>query len=175
VIRRAASLFAIACAIGAGCIVTDEIEFEDKVNNPPQVLTIVPPNEQIQHVCKKSHSYGFTVWDPDEGDAASYGARSALRIDPTEIVQPKLGNCSITPVGSEGEQVEGLETGVRLQVTCEIDLAVYAGVEEGEYLFVEVQVSDLGYVQTALPEGARTAEVLWVLEVSPDSWCEDWP
>ena len=172
-IRRVARLLAVTCALGAGsCIVTDKIEFEDYVNNPPEVIEINPSNTEIQPICRTGDppSFKVEVWDPDEGDAATYAAK--LKMYVAYIPQPL--DCSVGESFTTGEQVEEYKTGVRLSVTCEIDLQQYQGLEEGELLPFEVQISDLGFLtQSTVPDGARTAEVVWVRQVAPDDWCEN--
>jgi len=166
VIRRFASTILVACAVCAGsCIVTDKIEFEDYVNNPPEVIEVDPPNTQVERICLTEQTFKVVVWDPDEGDAASYAAR--LRMWLTSNPDPQ--ECVVTEVSTAGEQVDEYKTGVRLNVECSIELQQYAGIEEGTLIPFQVQVSDLGFLaQATIPAGARTADVVWVREVAPD-------
>ena len=55
------------------CVVTDEIEFQDKLNYPPQFVSADPSNDAINYA-KNSAKTEFTVhiWDPDEDDIALY-------------------------------------------------------------------------------------------------------
>lgn len=156
-----------ACALAAGCIVTDKIEFKDYVNNPPQVISIEPGNQYIEFWCKIPQSFAIVVWDPDKGDAYTYAARLSMWINPSSTSSnPVSKECVVTELATAGEQVEEYKTGVQLNVACEIDLQQYQGLQEDTLLLFQVQVSDLGYNQSALPTGARTAEVVWVRQVT---------
>lgn len=169
-IGRVASWLIVACAVGGGCIVTDEIEFEDYVNNPPEVVEVDPDNQIIQSWCKASYSFTVVVWDPDEADAYSYAARLSMWIEPHSPSNPVSKECVVTELATAGEQLEEYKTGVQLNVACTIELQQYQGLQEDTLLLFEVQVSDQGYNQSALPAGARTAEVVWVGRVETDPW-----
>lgn len=168
-IRRVASLLAVTCALGAGsCIVTDKIEFEDYVNNPPEVILIEPLNTAVQKICKEKQEFTVRVWDPDEGDLARYAAK--LKMYSTSIPQER--ECSVGEYFAPGEQLEEYESGVQVSVRCEFDLEPYQGISEGTLLPFQVQISDLGFFQSEPAEGARTAQVVWFEEVLPEFQCE---
>lgn len=168
-IRRITSLLAVVSALcAASCIVTDKIEFEDYVNNPPEVVYVDPSNKEIGFICKTKQYFSVRIWDPDKGDVASYAARLNMYLPSTS--DPVKKECGVVG-GATTEQLEGYKTGVLIDVTCEIDLQQYQGLEEDTLLLFEVQVSDLGYSGPDPPDGARTAEVVWISKILPDWQC----
>jgi hypothetical protein len=170
VIRRAASLFVLCSALlAAACIVTDKIEFEDLVNHPPEVTWFEPTNEQQSSTFNNATLY-FTlyIWDPDDRDLATYAAKLFMWIGGGAAEDAIPTDCLVKPLATT-DQLEGYETGVQLQVDCSIDLIPYQQALVDQLLLFKVQVSDLGYAQSELPKGARTAEVLWVYEVLQDT------
>jgi hypothetical protein len=159
----------VICALCAGsCIVTDKIEFEDYINNPPELIWVQPINTEVSEICKVKQEFNVRVWDPDEGDLASYAAKLKMYV----TANPQIRECSVGEYFAPGAQVEKYETGVQISVDCEIDLEPYQGLEEGTLIPFEVQVSDLGYDQSVLADGARAAEVVWVRKINLDEVCE---
>jgi hypothetical protein len=171
----AAAVLALV-ASGTGCIVTDTIEFEQKVNHPPQVVSLDPANDHVITVCPDTQNFSLTLWDADEADVTTYEAKVFLSLD---AYQPGnwenvVRDCDVAqfaPSNADGETVSG----VSLNVACQLPLDIYAIPGEGSLLFVMVQVSDLGYGygRNVVQEGARTAEVVWVLEIAPSSVCTE--
>lgn len=173
--RSAAVVVALA-TLAAGCIVTDTIGFEDAVNHPPEVLLVEPLNDYISTVCQETQQFTITVWDPDEKDAASYGAKISLWLNPTATgSEDVIKDCDISRVATTtGEATTEYETGVQMFVDCKLPLGLYTlGVGE-DLLLVRVRVSDRGYSPSnKVSEGARVAEVIWVLELLPDEVCQE--
>jgi hypothetical protein len=165
---RAAALAAL-CATGAGCIVTDTIEFQQGVNHPPEVVGLDPANDHVITVCPDTESFSLTIWDPDAADVATYDAKVFLSLDAYVPGHWDVKNdCEITELASADEAAGGIS----LNVACQLDL-FYTNLGAGALLFVMIQVSDLGYSHTLVREGARTAEVVWVLEIAPGSVCTE--
>jgi hypothetical protein len=51
-------------------------------------------------------------------------------------------------------------------VNCDIAFNFFS---TGDLVLVKVQISDLGYARNgAIREGARIAEVLWVVQIAPE-------
>jgi hypothetical protein len=173
---RSAVLAVTLVALASGCIVTDTIGFEDEVNHPPEVLLVEPLNEYISTVCQETQQFTLTVWDPDEADAASYAAKIYLRLNPTvtggwDVIK----DCDISKVATAtGEVVATYESGIQMSVNCQLPLGLYTLGEGEDLLLVQVRVSDRGYSPSnEVSEGARVAEVNWVLELLPDEVCQE--
>ncbi|MDD5308225.1 MAG: hypothetical protein PHU25_12960 [Deltaproteobacteria bacterium] len=166
---RATALLALF-ASGAGCVVTDTIEFEQGVNHPPEVVSLDPVNDHVITVCPDTQDFSLTVWDADEADVTTYEAKIFLSLD---AYVPGNWNvkddCVVTELAPSGAQ-EDATGGVSLNVACQLALDIYT-IPPGALLFVMIQVSDLGYSHKVVKEDARTADVVWVLEVAPSSAC----
>jgi len=166
----------VLAALAAGCIVTDTIGFEDEVNHPPEVLLVDPLNEYIATVCQVTQQFILTVWDPDEKDAASYGAKIYLRLNPTATGGwDVIKDCDVSNLASgTGETAAAQESGIQMSVNCQLPLGLYTLGEGEDLLLVQVRVSDRGYSPSnEVSEGARVAEVNWVLELLPDEVCQE--
>lgn len=170
---KSSALAVLALIIATGCVVTDTIEFEDKVNYPMQVLLLSPSNDEIALVCKEHRTFTLKVWDPDEGDVATYDAKIYLWPDPYKpIGKIEGGNCGVAELAGTEEVDETHETGLQMSVTCDLDLTYLGGVNEGDGMLTKIIVSDRRFIQQELPDDARTAEVFWALELLPDISCD---
>ena len=169
-----AGLFALAAA---GCIVTDEIEFSENVNYPPEVTGAQPDTSAVLPVCRDDQN-GFeeqrfvvSLWEPDEEDAPPRtDAMIHLWLDADQSSEAvRSGDCTVGALSPTEES--GYEGGVLLTVTCTMDIP--ASVSEGDTLMVRVLVSDRGFVgeEDQRPETARTAAVFWTLVVVPSDAC----
>jgi len=173
VTRAATALCLIIVAGAAGCIVTDELGFEDLVNNPPEVVSITPTNSMVEWVCKDVYDYTVTVWDPDEDDAASYDGKIYLSPNPDDAtITSELGQCGTTPITESEEDHLEYETGVLVSVNCSLNLKYLGGVDENDIMLARIIISDRRFVKQTIPDDARTAEVFWTLRLSPDEYCE---
>jgi hypothetical protein len=171
-IKASASLV-LALIVATGCVVTDTIEFEDKVNYPMQVLFLSPANDEIELVCKEHRTFTLKVWDPDEEDVATYDSKIYLWPDPYKpIGKIEAGNCVVSELSGAEEVDETHKTGLQMTVTCDLDLTYLGGVNEGDVMLTKIIVSDRRFIQQELPDDARTAEVFWALELLPDISCD---
>ncbi len=171
--RSKVVLAALALALG-GCIVTDEIDFRDAVNHPPELIDVEPSNAYIDTVCPELQTFTVEVWDADEDDAAFYGAQIYVRWTPGDT-----GSWNDQRPCNQPTEVAALEDGaekqegVRMRITCELPLEYYSIDTAEPYLLVMVRVSDRGFFQGSVDEGARKVEVLWALELLPDAACAE--
>lgn len=141
-----------------GCVVTDAIEFEEKINNPPKITETDPSSEIIDTQCidQQQWVYRLTVHDPDPGD--DMDARITIHNDPYD----GQGNTFITSCSKEPN--EGGEDDLRTHFNCTINNVESNAVSGVNYL-VKAQVSDRGYNGNILVEGAEVAEVIWFVDV----------
>ena len=166
---------AVLCLLLAGgCIVTDRIEFSDKVNYPPEVIAVQPPNDQIVLVCSEPQTFTVDLWDPDEEDFAYYGAQIYATWTPSVSGSwNHVGLCDPpVEIGGLGEAPPGYETGVMLRITCGLPLDNFNLSAAYPRVLVLVRISDLGFFQGQVREGARTAEVIWALDLLPEEACQ---
>jgi hypothetical protein len=168
--RRAAVALAL---LAGGCIVTDRIEFTDAVNHPPEVLEVQPANDTIGMVCPELQEFTVDLWDPDADDLAYYGAQIHAawnQVNPGSWNY--VGECAPPlDVGGLGAG-SGYETGVLLRITCALQLDQFSISQTDPRLLVLVRISDLGFYQGQVRDGARTAEVVWALDLLPDEACQ---
>ena len=149
----------------SSCVVTDKIEFEDEVNYPPEVRRLDPSNDSVLTICGEGkHSFDIWVWDPDEKDADTLDSKLFLLRNPYSGGTWTQGlDCQVAIPGDEDQ-----ETGALLYVKCETSIL---GVKSGDLIIVKAHISDRGYVQNAVKEGARIVEVLWIVEIASEAAC----
>ena len=156
----------------AGCLVTDEIEFEDDVNYPPQLLSMSPSNQYIGFFCADDNlEFSMTVWDPDPEDVDTFDANIYFAADPSDsAASPSLGgSCVLNElVTSADDDDDTNNVGVQMKVDCSLNNIP----APGDLNLVKIVASDLGFVQGVAPEDARTVEVLWVKELLADELCQ---
>jgi len=164
-----AGLLALAAS---GCIVTDEIEFRDDVNYPPEVIGTQPDTSAVISVCREAQVFEVSLWEPDEEDAPpETEATIDVWLDANLTSAPQVaGDCTVKARSpDEGSSYEG---GVLLTVTCTMEtLTGSISVSDGDTLITRVLVSDRPFVEGVPPESARTAEVFWTLVVLPPAAC----
>ena len=170
---RAAIAGLIALA-AAGCVVTDEIEFQADVNYPPEVLGTQPDTSSVVYVCREAQEFEVSLWEPDEEDApprteAAIGVWLDANVSSEEQV---AGDCTVSARSpDEGSAYEG---GVLLTATCTMETLADASsgaISDGDMLIARVLVSDRPFVEGVPPPAARTAEVYWTLVVLPAAAC----
>jgi len=169
-------LAAVVAALLGGCLVTDELEFEDLVNNPPEVVSVEPPNSYIHPVCKGNYDFAVTVWDADVEDVASYDAKIYLWPTPSISTSTSLsekGYCETEEEYVDGEEDAQGEAGRQIRVSCTLDLNFLGGVDEYDVMLMKIIVSDRQFIQQTLPPDARKAEVFWALQLLPDDQCQE--
>jgi hypothetical protein len=169
---RDAAIAGVLALVAAGCIVTDEIEFRDDVNYPPQVISVVPDNRVIKTVCRgEMPEFDVSLWDPDEEDAPPVTeAEIRVWLDSSSADEGVgAGDCTVTATSPTADS--SYEGGVLLIASCKMTiLAESGGISDG-LLLAHVLVSDRPFIHGVPPETARTAEVLWWLEVLSNDDC----
>ena len=170
--RRAAAIAGILALVAAGCIVTDKIDFSDDVNYPPQVIGASPDTGAVQTVCRPDEPiFTVSLWDPDEEDAPP---ETEAQINVWSGINPAdegqvAGSCKVTATTPAADSP--YEGGVLLSAECTMTiLAGLSGVSDG-LLPTRVLISDRPFVHGVPPDTARTAEVLWSVEVLSDEEC----
>ncbi len=148
------------------CIVTESIEFTDKVNHPPKIVNYLPANTIIS-VCRTDEkSFTITVWDPDTKTSDSFQMGARLLVDSMygktlvdETCQPPLQLLS-----SNSEQQE-FTTGTLVEIKCTVNFSKY-NLQEDDLLPARVTVSDLGFTAGGKArEAAHTVDQNWVIQV----------
>ena len=168
---RIAAVALLLPVLAAACIVTDDIQFEDAVNHPPEVIDVTPANDQITPVCPETQELTVTVWEPDAEDAAFYGAQIFARWTRGATGGWEYDDSCDPPVELDDPGDGDHAGGARVRLTCELPLEFINIDESDPTMLVLVRVADLGFFQGQVRDGARTAEVLWVLEVQPEVAC----
>ena len=145
--RRLLSLLLALPLLASGCLVTDELEFDDLVNNPPQVVSIEPPNSFIQPVCNDEYEFTLTVWDADVGAVGSYDAKIYLWPTPTAATNPSEKGLCLTEQLQSQDLDDEYESGAVIFVQCTLDLNFLGGVDEYDVMLTKVVVdySSLNY------------------------------
>jgi hypothetical protein len=171
-LRRNAIAGILALA-AAGCIVTDKIDFRDDVNYPPQVTGVSPDNSVVQTVCRPATpDFTVSLWDPDEEDAPPQ-TEAEIRVwldDNGASAGQVAGACTVSATTPAADSP--YEGGVLLTVTCTLEILAEP-YSIPDILPVRVLVSDRPFVHGAAPETARTASVLWAIEVLSDAECQE--
>ena len=169
---RLAAIAGILALAAAGCIVTDDIDFSEDVNHPPQVTAVSPDNTEVQTVCRgDTPTFQVSLWDPDEEDAPPE-TEAEIRVwlvdYPTEDGQVG-GECTVSATSPAADSA--FQGGVLLHASCTLLVLKdpFSSIAEGDVLMTRVLVSDRPFVQGA--QTARTAAAVWTLEVLPDSEC----
>jgi hypothetical protein len=167
-LRYRIGLLCLALLVSS-CVVTDEIEFQDKINMPPQLVWTEPVTD-VLHMVDDDTRQTFTVqvWDPDEKDANSYEGMITI-IEESNAVQPRktsdrscIVNVDTPPDPSE------YDGGILVTFDCSVDFSLNATPVETT-LIVEVDVSDRGFLgfPDEVARGANHIRVTWVFESRP--------
>ena len=148
---------------GSGCAVTDEIEFSDSVNYPPEIVSVSPSNEIVKFAnAEDTLAFKVTVWDPNETGnqyAGRVKAVETLSSMATNIVDERV--CDVTPP----DLVDG--GGAQVTVTCRASLIV-TNASDVTTVVVSVVISDRAFsASNEVAEGARELKMSWTLEVYP--------
>ncbi|MBN2714574.1 MAG: hypothetical protein JXX14_01890 [Deltaproteobacteria bacterium] len=148
------------------CVVTDEIEFYDKVNMPPQRDSIVPTNDKIDTITNNSEKkYTVYLWDPDEYDGSDYRGKINV-IAQTNAGPVKLwadGPCeSPDPSEPDPDKYDG---GIMVRIDCN---AVFQmrNAPEKTTVIIQVTISDRQFSISSADE-AKTLQVTWTGELYP--------
>ena len=156
-------LFCVAL-VTASCVVADEIDFQDKVNYPPQFVSSEPANDVINYTQDGVLTeFNVSIWDPDKDDFTLYDGRISLIEQLSSSVQIVDTFSCNEPVLGESDVYEG---GALISVTC--TLTMRATDAAAQNLIVLVELSDRGYgAGNVTPEDARTIQVMWTYEMLP--------
>ena len=168
-LRCPIGLLCAVVLVFTSCVVTDEIEFQDKINMPPQLVWTEPVTD-VLHMVDDDTRQSFTVqvWDPDKKDADSYEGMITI-IEESNMVLPKKtsdGSCIATVETSpDSSEYDG---GILVTFDCSVDFSLNATPVETT-LIVEVDVSDRGFLglPDEVAEGANHLRVTWVFESRP--------
>jgi hypothetical protein len=173
--RRVDAIAGILTLAAAGCIVTDEIDFQDDVNYPPQVIGVSPDNSAVRTVCRgETPDFEVSLWDPDEEDAPPMTeAEIRVWLD-INSADDGIGarDCTVTATSPTADSP--YQGGVLLTAKCTMTILAgpsAASVSDG-LLPTRVLVSDRPFINGVPPDSARTAEVFWSVEVLPDEECQ---
>jgi hypothetical protein len=145
-----------------GCMVTDEIEFKDKVNYPPSIIDVQPPSGQINYAVKGSTvTFTVTLFDHDKDDFDYYDGRIViLETLNSSYIKKDIFSCK-EPQPAGGED---FSDGITVIMTCQATLRTTLDTQNT--LQIEVEISDRGYDSgNSLPEDANTVKVLWTYEL----------
>jgi len=166
------------------CIVTDKIEAEEKVNMPPDIYNLEPTHKTIAIVCQNDKLY-IDLWDPNSEDAPppagkpaqedTYDALIYIRANPYSPTIAETGDC-IVRKNSHPDETEKTNRpgGVFVSIECELTDEI-ENFTPGDVLIATVLISDYGFdrnIDNKPREGARTAEIIWFLELGPKDYCE---
>lgn len=159
--------FGISASLG-GCLVTDEVEFEDDVNHPPQMLSVSPSNSYFHWTTDGTTTVSARVWDPDEEDldtlkAAIYFVENPYSSSATFKGVASTTECSITSLEPSDEELDDGITGTVLNVSCDIEMGDVFN--NSDVALIKMVVSDLGFRTWTVEKGARTVEAQWVYQL----------
>jgi hypothetical protein len=145
-----------------GCVVTDEIDFDEKINYSPQLVEATPAPDKINY-SKANVTQKFTVivQDPDKQDFKYYDGRiSLVETLNSSIINVETFSCNEPEVLDEEKNTEY----IKLSITCQLSLRPSS--DNIDLLQVKVNISDRGYLAgNTLPSDARTLEVIWTYEL----------
>ena len=148
------------------CVVTDEIEFSDKINMPPQLHSIDPPNDRIETITNYSEKeFTVTLWDPDAEDGDLYLGKVTIieqrNTGPYILWQSDCPNPTsvLDPAIYEG--------GVMVTVKCNAPFQLPNAAEQTTIL-VQVDISDRNFEEIYEDE-AKELQVTWTLELYPQN------
>ncbi len=170
-------VFTGMCLAASSCVVTDRIEFQEKVNHPPEVKKIEPVGENVVYICNQDsispypyvQEFKFEIWDADATDAEELYAKIMLMEDPpsSNATWSSIKLCPKPSTQSALVPEEVDQTGVRLHGNCDIKINKTL---QGRVMLVKVVVSDRGFIPDGLEvaEEARVAELIWTVEVGAD-------
>lgn len=179
--------------LSTSCIVTSELEFESKVNMPPEVDFVTPSTDVMHVICDRqgidtSHAFRATVWDPDEeDDRNAYYAHILISKNPlTNTAWDRTERCKIEQqeinpsqtVSDDDTEVDpGDQTGSLLTIDCNPRFDdITKDLEDDAPILVKLLISDRKPEQDfgPLPFDARIAEVTWhYIKISGEECQED--
>ncbi len=152
----------LVSVLADACVVSDEIEFSLRRNQPPQFVSADPPVEGVNYAENNTLTeFVVTVWDPDDDDFSRYEGRITLIEQLSSSVQLKDTFSCSEPVRGDASSFDG---GVVVTVNCAITMRAVS--DDASNLIVMMELSDRGYdAGDETPDGARTLQVMWVYEI----------
>jgi len=160
--------FFLVMWIVTACVVTDEIEFYDKVNMPAHLDSVDPSDDIIDFVANNtSETFTISLWDPDDKDIGAYRAR--IRV----VEQQNTGgtaspweNCNDDPLESipDPKMYDG---GVMVTLKCKI-LYQLENAPEETTVVVQMIVDDREF-EVSSEDEARELQVNWTRQVYPQN------
>ena len=167
--RRKASCFlavslllALFCA--QGCVVTDKIEFKDAVNHSISVARNLPEETAAQDAIVRFSVY---VQDEDVTDPEQNPIEGHLEIKADYWTDPVFKSCEDPSLVEPDDDDTDDELSPVFLIECDLNLET-VGVTEDSLIAVRLVVSDLGFYQNEIREGAATAETVWTLRILQD-------
>lgn len=162
--------FSLLCAVVIGatsCVVSDEIEFHERINMPPLLVSTEPSENYISTIEVRNERMEFTVtvWDPDKDDGALY--EGYVWVIEQSNPDPDNSVCG-SPEYTEPDPKQ-FKGGVMVTLTCSPDF--YFGATEVTSVIVQIEVSDRGFITPdQVPDGANRLQEKWTVEVFPNSF-----
>lgn len=156
---RFLGLMVLVSAISTGCVVTDKIEFEEPMNNPPIVLSRDPAENVFDWGNVDEHTFSVVVWDPDVEEIQDVPLQGKLIVnsDKTGIVIKRTCLRGSPEPDEDGK--------ISFPVSC-----THAGINtvpSGSLVEYTVVISDLGFIGAELEprSGANVVEETWVVRM----------
>ena len=152
-----------------GCLVTDQITFEDAVNHPISILAYTPTDNLIPKTANESFTLTVVVTDPDVTDSADHEieARLVLAADYWSNPDTSTKSCAAPqPLPNHGYAVDS----VVFTIDCVVELGPL-NVYDGSLVKVKTVVSDLGFLGSdadRFAPGAFIAEQPWVVQIAEE-------
>ena len=148
-----------------GCIVTDKIEFEDRVNHQIAIERDEPDSPTVTRNKNSRVPFVVNVTDPDVLDLDDNPIAGRLEVQVNNWSDVRTSDCD--PPALLDPSDENAEGPPSFSISCYVTPAD-TGMGEHNLLYVRVVVSDLGFSPNGGDpvSGATTAEMLWFLAVT---------
>ena len=160
--------FLIAAWMVTACVVTDEIEFYDKINMPAQLVSTDPPRDIIGAAVNGSNeTFSVTLWEPDEKDETSY--RGVIRVieelNSGQVGSPQRASCdSVTPSQPDPKKYD---SGIMVTITCTAEYE-FENAPDQTTVIVEIVVNDREF-EVSSEDDARQLTITWTRELYPEN------
>ncbi|MBN2344267.1 MAG: hypothetical protein JXX29_11890 [Deltaproteobacteria bacterium] len=155
------------------CVVSDEIEFTDKLNMPPRLESVSPPVDTVNTaMINSSKTFTIVLWDPDEEDATLYGGAYdgyVKVIEQLNSSQTRTLSFRCERIDYSDPDLSRYEGGVMVTLTCTARFELNAS--DMTSVIVQAEISDRGFLdqdELELPDGANPFRVNWTFEMFPE-------
>lgn len=172
------TLFALSLVflgiVPLGCLVTDQIDFEDAINLPLEVVESFP-EERILTVCDNQKLVFWAVlWDPDIDDPSESASSAHLSlVADTSISADGTCNPPSTPI-IYSERGQEKETGTLFYLSCTARLTEF---NKDSLVEAKMTISDRGFLSRSIgndpvPRQEANVTILsWTLKVEDREIC----